>query len=549
MPLSISTWVDQTCLRPTAKGIGTKITVAIEVEATAPLTPNMDGRARQPSRTVLALDVSGSMQGEPLDHVIRSVDRLLDALSPDDEIGIVAFSDNATKVVEPVRVDANGKRLVRSRVGRLHADASTNIEAGLDAAAAMMTSPSPSPSSGMRKGVVLLSDGSPNVGAHTADLLRAVVRRHRPTVSFFALGYGVHHCEDVLSAIGEAGGGGYEFVQDPAACMRSFARALGAQGDVIASGVELVLELADGIELVGFIGNEQTRFSREGVVVALADMVAGAKRVVVAELRVTRAPSMDRFLAKLLETTVRWRDPSSPTPSLVASMKSDAAIEIADREPALVSEAARRIFLVRADQAREVARGHADRGQFGAAAAGLRALMTEIAALSDWVPNDGSPLAEAYELLVDEVMAFERRPSAEQYAQFRKEAVQSKLAMQMPKSAKSRGGASQKWIEYAAGDCPIAFLSFQGQRHRLEEEALIGRTSDADIQVHSDSVSRRHARVYANEGKYWVSDLGSTNTTCVNQTPIRSAPHELRAGDVIMIGAMELRYEEEEKKP
>ena len=111
---------------------------------------------RPPSRTVLALDVSLSMKGEPLHQVIRSVDRLLDALGPEDELGIVAFSENASRVVEPVRVDAAGKRLVRSRVGRLRAGSGTNIEAGLDRSAEMLaTTPA-----GMRRGVVLLSDGA-----------------------------------------------------------------------------------------------------------------------------------------------------------------------------------------------------------------------------------------------------------------------------------------------------------------------------------------------------------------------------------------------------
>ena len=84
--------------------------------------------------------------------------------------------------------------------------------------------------------------------------------------------------------VGEAGGGGYEFVPDPAVCARAFARALGAQGDVVAAGVEVVIELAEGVELVRFVGREETLFSRDGLLVSLADMIHGARRLVVAEL-------------------------------------------------------------------------------------------------------------------------------------------------------------------------------------------------------------------------------------------------------------------------
>ncbi|MDF2694999.1 MAG: uncharacterized protein K0S65_3382 [Labilithrix sp.] len=534
MSLALSLWLDRPWLRPDREE---RCSLAVEVVASG---SSVEG-ARPAARTVLALDVSASMKGEPLAQVIRSVDLLLDALeredgAPPNEVGIVAFSENATRVVDPIRVDAAGKRLVRSRVGRLFAEHGTNIEAGLDRSAEMLAS---TPAS-MRRGVILLSDGAPNVGAHTADALREVVRRHRPGISFFALGYGVDHAEDVLSTIGDVGGGGYEFIQDPTVCARSFARALGVQGDVVASGVELVVSPADGVELVRFVGREDTRFSREGVVVSLPDMVNGSRRLVVAELR-ARVP--DKFVAELANVTLRWRAPSVHD---LASLRADAMLEVAGREPVPVPEAMRRILLARADEAREASRALADRGQFGGAAAGLRGLMAEIERMPGWTVNDGTPLAEAYELLLDEATAFERRPSAEAYAAFRKATVASKLAAAMPSAAKSRGDASQKLIEHVAGDCPEAWLvgGADGVRHALEEENTIGRTNDADIRVDSSQVSRRHAEVFASAGYYWIADLGSTNPTIVNGNDLGRRPHKLQPGDVILVGDVELRYEE-----
>lgn len=537
MPLALSLWLDRSCLRADEDG---RCLLAVELVASGAPAEGV----RPAARTVLALDVSASMKGEPLEQVIRSVDRLLDALggergdAPADEVGIVAFSDDAAFVVEPVRVDAAGKRLVRARVGRLVADRGTNIEAGLDRAAEMLAGAA----ADMRRGVILLSDGAPNVGAHTAEALREVVRRHRPAISFFSLGYGIDHSEDVLSAIGDAGGGGYELVQDPSVCARAFARALGAQGDVVASGIELVVAPADGVEIARFVGHEDTRFTREGVVVSLADMVSGARRLVVADLRV-RAPGKERFVADVVEVTTRWRSPASRAASSVSRL---AALEVADRAPDVVVEAARRVLVARADEARCSARSLADRGQFGGAAAALRGLTAEIERLPGWVVNDGSPLAEAYELLVDEATAFERRPSPEAYALFRKATVGSKLTASVPSAARSRGDASQRLIEHVAGDRPEAWLVGEGTgaRHRLCEECVIGRTRDADLHVEGAQVSRRHAEVFADAGAYWIVDLGSTNPTIVNGADLGSTPHKLRPGDVVLVGDVELRYEE-----
>jgi len=526
MPLGFTVRLDVRSIQPNKDA---KLNLVVVIEATG--EPKDAQEPRAPSRTILALDVSGSMSGEPLEHVVRSVDRLLDTFAADDEVGVVAFSDQATSVVEPVKVDVAGKRLVRARVARLHANGNTNVEAGLELGAELLKDVK----DGMRRGVVLLSDGVPNRGAYTAETLREAVKRHRPSCSFFALGYGKDHNEDILSAVGDAGGGGYEFVADPSTCIRAFARALGAQADVVASRVELVIAPADGVEVVRFVGKEEMRFSKEGVVVALPDMVLGARSVVVAEL-VVKAPSVEKLLARLGDITLRAYKTDAK--------KEDLTVEIADREPAVDGDALRDIFLVRADRVREEARAQADRGNFAGAASAIRAFLAEIFVLPGFVANDGSPLAEAYELLVDEAMAFARVPSAEEYGRFRKQAVASKLGTSAPEGARMRGSASTRFIEQTAGDLPEAVLVIDGgARHRLREECVIGRTESADIVLSRDGVSRRHASIYAIDGKFLIADLGSTNTTAVNGQALRLEPHVLQHDDVIVIGGHSLRYE------
>lgn len=526
MALAVTVRLDVGSVRPDRAA---RAHAAIVLEATG--SPRREPRAS--ARTVLAVDVSGSMKGEPLDQVVRSVDRLLDALDETDEVAVVAFSDDAAVVAEPMRVDAEGKRLVRARVRRLGAGGNTNVEAGLELAASLLAGAR----DGARCGVVLLSDGVPNRGVYTADGLREVVRRHRPAISFFSLGYGRDHCEDVLAAVGEAGGGGFELVADPAACARAFARALGAQADVVASGIELVLAPGEGVEITRFLGREDVRFAREGAIVALPDMVAGARRVVVAELAVA-PPGASRFVAHLAGVAVRAKgEDASPRASL--------DVEVADREPSPCVAALSDVLLVRADVVREEARALADRAQFRAAASVVRALLAEIAKSPGFSANDGSPLAEAYEALVDDAVAMEREPAPDEYAAFRKAGVASRLAASGPESARLRGDASAKLIEHVAGDYPEAWLvTPDGARHRLREECIIGRTTSADLCIARDGVSRRHAEVHAADGRYVVVDLGSTNTTALNGAPVGRVPRPLRDGDAIEVGGAVIRYEE-----
>lgn len=80
-----------------------------------------------------------------------------------------------------------------------------------------------------------------------------------------------------------------------------------------------------------------------------------------------------------------------------------------------------------------------------------------------------------------------------------------------------------------------------GRRFFLDaEELIIGRSSDADIQVDRDSVSRRHARISRAADGWVVCDLQSTNGSYVNDMPIRE--HKLVSGDRVKIGNAVFRF-------
>ncbi len=80
-----------------------------------------------------------------------------------------------------------------------------------------------------------------------------------------------------------------------------------------------------------------------------------------------------------------------------------------------------------------------------------------------------------------------------------------------------------------------------GKRFPLtQDEVVLGRGSDCDVQVDRDSVSRRHARAYRTSDGWQVEDLDSTNGTYVNDRPIKQAP--LRDSDFLKIGAAIFKF-------
>jgi hypothetical protein len=91
-------------------------------------------------------------------------------------------------------------------------------------------------------------------------------------------------------------------------------------------------------------------------------------------------------------------------------------------------------------------------------------------------------------------------------------------------------------------DCVLVAAS--GQAVKLAGDKLtnggviVGRSTDeADVLIDGSDVSRRHARFEVIDGGLHLTDLGSTNKTRVNDTPLSPhTPRRLHEGDSIQLG-------------
>lgn len=84
-----------------------------------------------------------------------------------------------------------------------------------------------------------------------------------------------------------------------------------------------------------------------------------------------------------------------------------------------------------------------------------------------------------------------------------------------------------------------------GNQQRSEfsqREITIGRSSDSDLILRRNDISRRHARIVLRDGQFIVLDLRSENGTYINDQRIGS-PQVIRLGDRIAIGDYEMYIE------
>lgn len=90
----------------------------------------------------------------------------------------------------------------------------------------------------------------------------------------------------------------------------------------------------------------------------------------------------------------------------------------------------------------------------------------------------------------------------------------------------------------------LRFISgkYQGGEFPIGSEKpviIVGRSSDLDMVLVEDMVSRKHARINMQGDQIWIEDLGSTNGTFVNGEKIKRA--RLKEGDRVLIGTSILK--------
>src|SRR5258708_1888215 len=74
------------------------------------------------------------------------------------------------------------------------------------------------------------------------------------------------------------------------------------------------------------------------------------------------------------------------------------------------------------------------------------------------------------------------------------------------------------------------------------ETTIIGRQPDAGVYLESLAVSRHHARVLCERGRYFVEDLGSSNGTFLNGTRVNGRV-PITERDILQIGPYELNLQ------
>jgi Ca-activated chloride channel family protein len=168
-----------------------------------------------PREYIFVLDVSGSMNGFPLDTAKKLMGDLATFLQPSDTFNIVVFADGSD-TFSPVSVPATAPNLWRARqfIGQKKGGGGTRLLAALERAVAVPRHGEAS------RSIVLVTDGYIEAEADVFDYIRAQL----DDVNFFAFGIGTSVNRFLIEGVARAGLGEPFIVTEPASAAEAAAR-------------------------------------------------------------------------------------------------------------------------------------------------------------------------------------------------------------------------------------------------------------------------------------------------------------------------------------
>ncbi|WP_437301376.1 vWA domain-containing protein [Sorangium sp. So ce426] len=237
-------------------------------------------RSQAQANLSLVIDRSGSMKGTRLTNAVQAATTAVSRMNDGDVVSVVTFDTRTSVVVPPTTVGPDTRGRILASVRGISLGGDTCISCGIEEGLSLLGQTS----AGVSR-MLVLSDGDANHGVRDVPGFRAMAQRARDRgVAITTIGVDVDYNEKILSAIALDSNGRHYFVENDAALARIFEAEAEQLTASVASGAELAIDLAPGVEL-DRVFDRSFRRAGDQVIVPLGAFAAGEVKTVLLKVR------------------------------------------------------------------------------------------------------------------------------------------------------------------------------------------------------------------------------------------------------------------------
>lgn len=234
---------------------------------------------RAPLNLVAVVDKSGSMNGQPLALVRRSLHAALRQLGEGDQFSIVLYGDRSYVHLAPTPLTATSRSRIAQAIDDIASNGSTNMEAGLEVGYRLARTSGRNFAGTTR--VMLFTDERPNVGnTAAAGFMGMAEAAARDGIGLTTIGVGVQFGTELANRISGVRGGNLFFFPDAAEMTRTFAEDFDTLVTELARDFNVRIAPGRGYRIAGVFGlpSNLLRWDGDAIVLDVATIFASKRK-------------------------------------------------------------------------------------------------------------------------------------------------------------------------------------------------------------------------------------------------------------------------------
>ncbi len=215
-----------------------------------------------PLNLIAVVDKSGSMGGQPLELVKKSLLQILSQMDPDDQLSIVLYGDRSHIYLPPTCATDLNKIEIESQIKTITSAGSTNMENGLQVGYSVADYSSKTFQGNTR--LILFTDERPNVGNTSAHGFMAMMKAGSERgFGLTTIGVGIQFGAELANSISSVRGGNLFYFPDELTMVEKFTNEFSTMVTELAYDMELVIHPSAGYNISGVYGVPADTFTWE----------------------------------------------------------------------------------------------------------------------------------------------------------------------------------------------------------------------------------------------------------------------------------------------
>ncbi len=301
---------------------------------------------RQPLNLALVIDRSGSMGGGKLERAKEAARQLINNLTSQDRVALVAFESEVHVLAHSTPVTHNALPRLLGAIDQISTAGSTALHHGWWAGGQQVAE---FVDEERVSRVLVLTDGQANVGLTDPEqIANQVLELRQRGIETSAMGIGADFNDDLLKMMARSGGGAFHFIPDASSIEAVVAGELGEMLSQYARRTVVDISLPRGVELRRCLNKYELDRTAAGARIYIGDLLSGDQKRIVLEVSTPPGSVGEKLsvASKVIYTEVetnQHRDQDLPPAELryasVQTVRSQPVNRDVDREVSLLRSA------------------------------------------------------------------------------------------------------------------------------------------------------------------------------------------------------------------